>query len=697
MEKQKEIERFISCILCHQKFTKINKPLIMFCGHNICEDCRLKNNKKVKCSNCGKVFSKREIKKFPINYGILENKLVSSSNEEISIDKSKEEENKENEKNNNESNLNLFDTLSPSTYIDFMSAFMNEIKNYMINNPNKDTDSKDNNSNTNDSNEINQIKEDKKDPCLEIRNNLIKERDFIIKDTFNLINDLEKNFMDYSNIFFDSMIDLFKTNSEFLINELNVSQLLEESGVINYGDHIKLKKFLDIIKEIDKDKLKNCSSFDDIYELIKDKKIDVTYSQFISLFFFFNKIIELKIKKIPKIFEEQKNLYSNKKEIHSNFIHLLTNLAQKYEMKLSDIFYDITIYKASHFIYNINKNEKIKQSLNNFYKENEKLFEDYNNIILLYEPIQKKLIIQIIRIKELKDEEIIDSYIILNKLLFILTNKKLYLYELDKEKYSTLNTIPNQEIEKNTKIFKFDTSIMKISSNFFESINLREDISKNEWRTMSLFENTPGKIKSPYPICHSSDFIYILDKEEKNINCLYTYNEETDLWEKKEIKLEIKPKEDEKNKNNETDNKNIINTNENNNNKNNEKEELIIMKQLYLEDYYFFNKCFACILGGRHPITKKFNKNVYMIDPTKGIIKKIINFEDFISDDMIIIDLNVGILNKYIDFIFIYHLINEENIKIKIIRKEIIENDICIESKLNIIIDTNISDICLNK
>lgn len=61
---------------------------------------------------------------------------------------------------------------------------------------------------------------------------------------------------------------------------------------------------------------------------------------------------------------------------------------------------------------------------------------------------------------------------------------------------------------------------------------------------------------------------------------------------------------------------------------------------------------------------------------------------------MNILNLNVGILNKYVDFIFIYHLINQENIiKIKIIRKEIIENDISIESKLQIIMDTNITDI----
>jgi hypothetical protein len=125
-----------------------------------------------------------------------------------------------------------------------------------------------------------------------------------------------------------------------------------------------------------------------------------------------------------------------------------------------------------------------------------------------------------------------------------------------------------------------------------------------------------------------------------------------------------------------------------------QKEELIILKQLYLEDYFFFNKCFACVFGGRHPVTKKFNKNVYMIDPIKGIIKPIINFDEFIKDDMVILKSNVGILNKFVDFLFIYHLINDSScLKIIIIRKEIIENDICLNSKLTVVLNKNICNI----
>ena len=191
--------------------------------------------------------------------------------------------------------------------------------------------------------------------------------------------------------------------------------------------------------------------------------------------------------------------------------------------------------------------------------------------------------------------------------------------------------------------------------------------------------------KKPYPTCHSPNFIYILDKEKTNINEVYVFNPENDSWDKKEVKLEIDSKNDEKNKNKV---KVIYHD------KKDEQEEIIIVKQLLSEDYHLFNKCYACIWGGRHPISQKFNKNVYIIDLVKGIMKKIISFDKFITDDMVVIDLNVGILSNHIDFLIVYHLINDENnIKIKIIRKNIIENDISLHSKLKVLMDINLSEI----
>ena len=61
---------------------------------------------------------------------------------------------------------------------------------------------------------------------------------------------------------------------------------------------------------------------------------------------------------------------------------------------------------------------------------------------------------------------------------------------------------------------------------------------------------------------------------------------------------------------------------------------------------------------------------------------------------MIVIDLNVGILCKHVDFLIVYYLIDDENnVKIKVIRKEITENDNSLHSKLKVLMDINLSEI----
>ena len=673
MEKQKILELLLSCVLCKKKFEKINKPLIMFCGHNICEECKIKNFKKVTCSVCKKVFSKREIKKFPINYSMLENKNISQN--EVP--------------DNQDNNSDIFSTVPPQVCYDFVSTVINEV--YKKMDEIKPIDKKEENNgndkkeekNVIDKKEENKKEEEKKKEKDEI-DEIVKKRELILKETKEYIDILETNYYEYLNKFFSFIIKSLSSNNEILIKDLNISQLLEETGIINYGDMIKLGKFIEMMEEIPKEDLMNCSSFEQIYSLIIYKDENVKYEDFISLFFFFNKIYELKIKKLPKILEIEKKLYSNKKENRTNLSHFIINFVQKYESNLSDMFYDITTYKSCHFIFNINKDENIRLSLKDFYNTNIKNFEEYKNIMILYEPIEKKLNIHIIKIKELNDEKIIDSYLYLDHSLFILTNKKFYIYQIKQGTYSSLDFLEGQEIEETSKIIKYDISMMVISSNSFQSINLRQDMTKNDWRSISLFENSPGIIKKPYPISHSPSYIYIIDKENNNINEVYVFNPEVDTWNKKEIKLELDSTNNDKNKNNQ--------------NKKIEQEEIVIVKKLYLEDYNFFNKCYACIWGGRHPVSKKINKNLYMIDLVKGIMKKIINFDDFITDNMNIIDLNVGILHKYVDFVIIYNLVDDEkNVKIKVIRKEIIENDISLYTKLKILMDINFSEISFNK
>ena len=306
MERQKALEKLLSCVLCQEKFSKINKPLIMFCGHNICEECKLKHLKKITCTVCKKVFSKREIKKFQINYSILENKNISQT-EEPSI---------------KENDSNILPNISEEVASNFVSTVMNQVFKIV------------------DANKIDNKTEVEKEQTK--INEIIKERDLIVKETDDYIDNLEKNYYDYLNNFHTKIFKDLSLNSEILINDLNIAQLLEESGVINFGDMIKLGKLMELFEDIKPEDLMNCSSFEQIYSVIIDKNENINYEEFISLLFFFNKVYELKIKKLPKILEAQKKIYSNKKECQKNLIHFIFNFVQKYESNLSDMFYDIT-------------------------------------------------------------------------------------------------------------------------------------------------------------------------------------------------------------------------------------------------------------------------------------------------------------------------------------------------------------------
>ena len=246
MEKQKELEKLLSCVLCKKIFEKNNKPLIMFCGHNICEECKIKNFKKITCGVCNKVFAKREIKKFPINYSILENKNITQTKES-------------NQTENN--NTNILSNVSPQVGQEFVSTVIKEVFKH-----------------------IDEIKIDDNEKEKQIEE-IVKKRDLIIKDTYNYLDNLEKKYIDYLNKFFDYIIQGLNSNNEMLINELNISQLLEETGIINFGDMIKLGKFLEMMEDINKDDLLNCSCFEQIYSLIIDKNSEVKYEEFISLFF----------------------------------------------------------------------------------------------------------------------------------------------------------------------------------------------------------------------------------------------------------------------------------------------------------------------------------------------------------------------------------------------------------------------------
>ena len=142
----------------------------------------------------------------------------------------------------------------------------------------------------------------------------------------------------------------------------------------------------------------------------------------------------MKIKKLDSILLEEKNIYTDSKENKQNSIHLLTNLCQKFEMRLSDLFYDSTFYKTSYFIFDINENQNIFPIIKEKIKDTNSISTSssliYNKILLLYEPIEKTINFYEIKIETINNEKIIDSLLIINKYLYILTNTKMYEYNI---------------------------------------------------------------------------------------------------------------------------------------------------------------------------------------------------------------------------------------------------------------------------
>ena len=216
------------------------------------------------------MFSKREIKKFQINYSILENKNISQTEKP----------------NIKENNSNILPNVSEEVASNFVSTIMNQFFKII------DTSKIDNKTEV----EKEQTKIDE----------IIQKRELIVKETNDYIDNLEKNYYDYLNNFHTIIFKNLSLNNEILINALKIAQLLEESGVINFGDMIKLGKLMELFEDIKPEDLMNCSSFEEIYSVIIDKNENINYEEFISLLFFFNKVYELKIKKYPKKFGNAK-------------------------------------------------------------------------------------------------------------------------------------------------------------------------------------------------------------------------------------------------------------------------------------------------------------------------------------------------------------------------------------------------------
>jgi hypothetical protein len=72
MQDDEKLKSLLNCPYCGELYSKTNKPLVMKCSHNICQECLNLNIDKVLCLSCNTIYEGKENKKHPINFLLLE-------------------------------------------------------------------------------------------------------------------------------------------------------------------------------------------------------------------------------------------------------------------------------------------------------------------------------------------------------------------------------------------------------------------------------------------------------------------------------------------------------------------------------------------------------------------------------------------------------------------------------------------------
>lgn len=373
------MENKTQCIYCGQIYCKSNKPLIMKCSHNVCQTCLYLNKNKFACLTCKAKFEGKDLKKFPINFLLLE--IVSHSEgkeESLEQEKSINRRNKKNKKikeveeesfitpNNSEIfKCKECDLLFPNKFhLNFftehnlnLETFQESIGKEFLNN--------------------------KADSLMQ------KYKSY----NENLENWNEK-FLNYLN-------DTFLNCKDRVIDEIKKNDPLENLlffGLINKADQDRIKEFSEKFMKNEKivKLLKNCDSFQDLIKDFSNTNIEISHfyekgdhsvnsqnsnlgtklkvniHNFLSSYFYFVEIFEKKLnqKKIKEKLDKFKTdmdhylqlSEENKKAYHKDILHenIISKLFRNFSQDVK-----VEVYDNLHLESDINKNIKLPFILTN--------------------------------------------------------------------------------------------------------------------------------------------------------------------------------------------------------------------------------------------------------------------------------------------------------------------------------------------
>jgi hypothetical protein len=372
------IENKTQCIYCGQIYCKSNKPLIMRCSHNICQTCLYLNKNKITCLICKAKFEGKDLKKFPINFLLLE--IVShSEGKEKSLDQEKSinRRNKKNKKSQDEEES--FITPNNSEIFKCKECdllFPNKFHLKLFNEHNLD------------------LETFKEATGKEFLHN---KADSLMQKYKSYNENLEK----WNERFLNYLDDTFINCKDRIIEEIKKNDPLENLllfGLINKADQERVREFTEKFMKNEKvlEVIKSCNSFDDLIKNMSNANIEIHHfydkgshtanlqnphhstklkvniHNFLSSYFYFVEIMNKKLNQ--KIVQEKLDRFKtdmkqylelseeNKKVYHKDIAHenIISKLFRHFSQDVK-----VEVYDNLHLQSDINKNIKLPFILTN--------------------------------------------------------------------------------------------------------------------------------------------------------------------------------------------------------------------------------------------------------------------------------------------------------------------------------------------
>jgi hypothetical protein len=304
--KENAFNQIIECNYCGTLFSKANKPLILKCTHSICQMCHELNLNYLICLICKAKYTRKENRRHPINFILLEIIEKSLSPEDAFL-------------HANKFNKRFKKRKSPKSSLKSSNTFDKEKSEKLEKQKNKTSPKESSTTYKCETCEIlfpNKFHFDKY-PDHEYKQviqkenklNQLKEKSNELMEKYKQFN---ADFDKFSAKFFDLVINEFIKNKDNFIEifkkESDSLMTLLYFGILNKSDKERLSYFKETyLNEKIFNLIKSAKSLDELKHLLVGSEIKV--GQFLSSYFFYEEIYKKKLERCEEKFERyEKNI-----------------------------------------------------------------------------------------------------------------------------------------------------------------------------------------------------------------------------------------------------------------------------------------------------------------------------------------------------------------------------------------------------